>query len=209
MSEKREMREESRLEIPVGGDPLLRLEDKLADGLRFANIMGSMNQETERMNAVLLHSLIEVLIGKGVIHLHELDERKDQVFQALNQKEMQGPHVHLVDSVDKYKCGDPVAIDCEKRQPICKSVCCRLWFPLSWQDLQEKVLKWDYSRPFGIAQDEDGYCTHLDRSTQRCRVYEKRPVICRTYSCREDKRIWLDFDAMKLNPEIEKKLQVA
>jgi Fe-S-cluster containining protein len=51
-------------------------------------------------------------------------------------------------------------------------------------------------------RDTDGYCTHLDRCTGGCRVYEQRPIPCRGYDCRKDKRIWLDFEKGVINPRI-------
>jgi Fe-S-cluster containining protein len=53
-----------------------------------------------------------------------------------------------------------------------------------------------------IAQGKDGYCCHLERATCRCTIREHRPVPCRAYDCRQDKRIWLDFEERVINPEI-------
>ena len=44
---------------------------------------------------------------------------------------------------------------------------------------------------------------HQERAgAHRCGVYQNRPLICRTYSCRNDKRIWLDFENYVVNPDI-------
>ena len=67
-------------------------------------------------------------------------------------------------------------------------------FPLSPQDLDERSVEWDYSAPYAIRKGTDGYCVHSCPTTRRCLVYEHRPAICRTYSCREDERIWDDFE---------------
>jgi hypothetical protein len=37
-------------------------------------------------------------------------------------------------------------------------------FPLSRQDVAEGIVKWDLESPYLIAQTEDGYCGHLDRT---------------------------------------------
>ena len=42
----------------------------------------------------------------------------------------------------------------------------------------------------------------MDRATHRCGVYEQRPIPCRGYDCREDGRIWLDFERRVVNPAI-------
>ncbi len=45
-----------------------------------------------------------------------------------------------------------------------------------------------------LRREADGYCTHLDRATMGCGVYEIRPGTCRRYDCRQDKRVWLDWE---------------
>jgi Fe-S-cluster containining protein len=112
----------------------------------------------------------------------EADRAREQAF------------VQIAPAVDKYALADLPQIDCAARISLCQGRCCRLSFPLSFQDLDERVVKWDYSRPYQIRRREDGYCTHSDEETRGCRVYENRPAICRTYDCRNDKRIWVDFD---------------
>jgi Fe-S-cluster containining protein len=64
-------------------------------------------------------------------------------------------------------------------------------FALSEQDLEERVVKWQYRMPY-LIQQRDGRCTHQD-GDGGCGVYAQRPGACRSYDCREDKRIWLDF----------------
>jgi Fe-S-cluster containining protein len=105
---------------------------------------------------------------------------------------------------DKYAfAGKEVKIDCENRIPLCKAACCRLNFALSRQDIDEGIVKWDLGRPYMIAHDADGYCRHLDRKGCRCTVYANRPVPCRAYDCRKDKRIWADFENRIINPNLE------
>src|SRR5258707_619120 len=79
--------------------------------------------------------------------------------------------------------------------PLCRGRCCTLHFPLSNQDLDEHIVKWQYLRPYIIKQrPDDHYCVHSDPETRGCTVYANRPRICRTYDCRNDKRIWVDFE---------------
>lgn len=63
-------------------------------------------------------------------------------------------------------------------------------------------MQWDPGQPYMIARGEDGFCVHMDRETRGCTVYEQRPIPCRGYDCRQDRRIWLDFDAGVVNPRI-------
>jgi hypothetical protein len=74
---------------------------------------------------------------------------------------------------------------------------------LSTQDVEEGIVKWDLARPYMIARDPDGYCRHLARATCRCTVWEHRPIPCRGYDCRDDARIWLDFEARLINPDLD------
>jgi len=32
-----------------------------------------------------------------------------------------------------------------------------------------------------MVRGEDGWCAALDRKTMRCRIYERRPTVCRDY----------------------------
>jgi Fe-S-cluster containining protein len=54
-----------------------------------------------------------------------------------------------------------------------------------------------------IHQDDQGYCNHLERATCRCTVYHQRPLPCRTFDCRHDQRIWVDFENRVINPDLE------
>jgi Fe-S-cluster containining protein len=92
-------------------------------------------------------------------------------------------------------------VDCFERHPICKGGCCYLDFALTWPEVEAGVVEWDDERPFSIRHCADGYCTHWDQKTHLCKIHEDRPQVCRGYSCRNDKRIWEDFEAKKLNPQ--------
>ena len=94
-------------------------------------------------------------------------------------------------------------VDCEARLHVCRAACCRLPFALSRQDIKEGTIQWNLAHPYVIQHGADGFCVHRDTKSCHCTVYEKRPVACRAYDCSEDDRIWSDFDAMKLSPELE------
>lgn len=94
---------------------------------------------------------------------------------------------------DKYAA---VAVDipCAELIPLCEGRCCSFTFPLSTQDLDEGVIRFDYGQPYMIRQrSSDGYCVHCDPTTRACDAHAARPATCRTYDCREDKRVWIDF----------------
>lgn len=102
--------------------------------------------------------------------------------------------LHLAVVVDKYKVVQEDVPPCLELLPICQGRCCKLRFPLSTQDLDEGVIRWDYGRPYMIRQRGDGYCAHNHPEHHGCTVYENRPAVCRRYHCRNDKRVWFDYE---------------
>jgi Fe-S-cluster containining protein len=178
------------------------LEQSLAGGLRFSNNLGASVQQELREQRALLYAMAELLVGKGALHMHEVEARKQQLATAMDQSENTRPRLHLVETPDKYAVTDTPVIDCEARYPLCHGSCCKLWFSLSVQDLDEGRVKWNYAQPYSIAQGADGRCVHQERATFHCGVYENRPHVCRTYDCSKDKRIWTDFDARIPHPSL-------
>ena len=187
-------------------DASRRASQELAEGLFY--IHTRLSQDTNRIleASSFLYSLIELLTEKGAITIQELDDRKKIVGERLvAELKAKGLGVMLQDpEEDKYAFKGEVEIDCENRVHLCQASCCRLRFALSRQDVYEGLIKWDLGRPYLIAHDEDGYCTHFERGACRCTVREKRPVPCRGYDCRNDKRIWLDFESRIVNPNINR-----
>ena len=103
---------------------------------------------------------------------------------------------------DKYTAPGIAEVDCQNRVHLCRAACCKLTFPLSRQDLNEGIIRWDTQTPYMIAQDADGYCSHVERGSCQCGVWPNRPLTCRTYDCRQDPKIWLDFEKKLIHPDI-------
>ena len=81
---------------------------------------------------------------------------------------------------------------------------------LGWQAIDaDDYIEEQHGRlvPDIIAQDGAGYCTHLERAACRCTAYAQRPLPCRVFDCRNDKRIWLDFENGVINPNLEDMFQ--
>ncbi len=106
----------------------------------------------------------------------------------------------LLDTPDKYEPRQAINVDCASHIDVCKQVCCKLWLILSKQDVTEGIVQWNPGLPYSIAQNEDGFCVHLDHC-QGCTIYAHRPLTCRTYDCRKDHRLWLDFENKILGAE--------
>jgi putative zinc- or iron-chelating protein len=94
-----------------------------------------------------------------------------------------------------------VFVDCAARMPVCHAVCCKLAIHMSADEVADPRLRWDPETPFLLQREADGRCTHQDRGTGYCGVYDARPKPCRRYSCAGDRRIWRDFEGMVLNQE--------
>jgi len=170
------------------------MREEVEDGLRFL-----LHQLTEHrlvqadLNATL-KALVETLIAHGALHPGEYERRRQRALDAATDRLQERPMVQVGAAVDKYAEPAP-QIDCAAIYPICKARCCKLNVHLSAQDLDERVIHWDYGKPYQIRKrPEDNYCVHSEPETGRCGVYLQRPAICRSYDCRNDKRIWVDFE---------------
>jgi hypothetical protein len=99
-----------------------------------------------------------------------------------------------IDRDDKYTVTGP-DIPCAELLHLCHARCCRMSFPLSTTDLDEGVIRWDYGQPYMIRQRAtDGFCVHNDPERHHCTVHAQRPLVCRKYDCREDERVWIDYE---------------
>jgi len=179
--------------------------DEVAAGLRYTHFRADANTSKLLEIASFLYAAIDLLSKKGLLDITELDERKKEAATQLVEKfaERGMGVVYQKPEYDKYSFEGGVKIDCENRLHLCRAACCKLRFALSKQDVEEGIMRWDFSAPYLIAHEPDGYCQHLDQEKKCCSVYEHRPIPCRGYNCRDDRRIWLDFDHRIINPRID------
>ena len=187
------------------GKALADLRQEFAGGLLYAHSRANANTSRLLETGSFLYALIELLREKGILTIEELDVRKDAVGQRVEKRFLdKGMGVHLQEpEQDKYAIAGVADIDCGERVHLCKAACCRFWFPLSRQDVEEGVVRWNLRHPYIIAQDAEGCCKHLNQDGRHCSVYGNRPLPCRTFDCRKDNRIWLDFDGKVINPKLE------
>ena len=65
--------------------------------------------------------------------------------------------------------------------------------PLLAQDIADQI-PWVIDEPYMLPRDpKTKKCVCMD-AAGACTIYEKRPASCRVYDCREDPRVWIDFD---------------
>ena len=203
------MKEDSKVskqnkQIVDATKPQTSLRDDLYAGLRHLHFM-SMQTKHDLVDVTSrLFALIEELVADGQLDLQSFEGRRLRLQQKGEGRLQERAHVLVDNTVDKYELKDIPQIDCKSRLDLCKARCCRLTFP-PFQDLDESIVKWNYSNPYLIRQKDNDYCIHHDCDGRLCLVYENRPATCRTYDCRNDKRIWIDFE--RRIPAPEKELQ--
>jgi hypothetical protein len=100
--------------------------------------------------------------------------------------------------------------DCKDALPYCRAQCCSL-IGCKVRDeeaeaLTEKGLEceWDDNHGIVLKRDADGFCTHLDRDTRTCSVYQDRPLTCREFHCTRgaDVRGWKLGNSVHRQPVI-------
>ena len=170
------------------------IPEDVENGLRFGHVVQMQTRQHVAELSASFYALLETLVARGGLPLDEYERRRQQTVAREVTKAGTELLPQLADIPDKYALTDLPEIDCAARLPLCQGRCCTLVFPLSVQDLEERVVRWDYGRPYQIARRDDGYCVHSAEGSCACTVYEKRPGVCRTYDCRNDSRIWLDFE---------------
>jgi hypothetical protein len=149
-----------------------------------------------------LLALVEAMIASGQLDLRDFEARQARLREKESVRIRELAHVQVADRVDKYALENLPEIDCAARISLCKARCCTFTFPLSFQDLDEGIVQWNYAMPYQIRTKPDGYCAHYEDGSGRCGVYANRPATCRSYDCRDDKRIWIDFERRIPAPDV-------
>jgi Fe-S-cluster containining protein len=188
---------------PHAPDPAGALRADLDDGLRFLHLMAMQTKRDVLELTSRFYALLEELVSRRQLDPVAYDARRARLHAQEEERALTRAHVSVSQAPDKYALTDLPQIDCAARLSLCKARCCTLSFPLSFQDLDERVVQWDYRLPYKIRQRGDGYCVHCSSETRSCGVYAQRPAPCRTYDCRQDTRIWLDFERRIPAPDAE------
>ncbi len=64
----------------------------------------------------------------------------------------------------------------------CRACCCKLEVMLMGEDdVPPELSETDRWGGQIMARLADGWCAALDRNTMRCRIYERRPTVCRDF----------------------------
>lgn len=185
------------------GRALPELERQVERGAMFTQAVFQKSFTRLSTLEAVVWELVDTLVDKGAVAPSEIpgiaaarleaDERAD----APAPTSLPWPAVAI--RVDPPEPKEIEPVDCAARVHVCHGVCCRLKFALTQEEVEAGTVKWDIGHPYVIRQESDGYCTHNDRGTHGCTVYEDRPRLCADYTCANDSRIWSDFDNMVLN----------
>lgn len=188
---------------PDNTDKHISFEDILR-GLVYTHNRANANTAEAHQVRTTIQAVVDLLIERGVLDREALETRQRAAAERLRRQYLErGMAVAMQEfDISKYAFQGGVVIDCENRIHLCKAACCRLPLALSKEDVQEGIVRWDLGQPYINAQGKDGYCVHMDRQTCRCSVYVHRPIPCRGYDCRKDKRIWLDFENKVASPRV-------
>jgi Fe-S-cluster containining protein len=183
-------------------EPLAGLERQVErDSMRTQSLF---NRTFDRMSELerLLLGLLDVLLKRGVVSEEELGPAARAIGEQLDARGEGSEHAVVLRQDGEAEAARPeVFVDCAARMHVCQAVCCKLAVQLSADEVERGGLRWDLGRPYLLRRESDGRCTHQDRSSGFCGVYEDRPLPCRQYSCANDRRIWRDFEGMVLNKE--------
>jgi Fe-S-cluster containining protein len=164
--------------------------ETMAAALRRSNeARTALEQQVAELRAALQQT-IELLAVTGVFN----DGHRAMIDRVSESVVGPQPKVKLRVLVDKYEVESPADLDCMSLMHLCHGRCCSFRFELSTQDLDEGKIRWEVNDPYRIRQERDGYCTHLERATMGCTAYEHRPAPCRMFDCRDDQRVWIDFE---------------
>jgi Fe-S-cluster containining protein len=181
---------------PPPVEPRPETPEDVEAALRFVHLTVLQTRAQLSELVATVNAMTEVLVAQGTLPMDQLQRRRHLTVLRENERIAEEDlGVEVADVPDKYALANLPEIDCEARLPLCGARCCASEFALSVQDLDERVVRWDYARPYRIARrTDDGHCVHNDAGTGACEVYAHRPAACRLFDCRGDERIWIDFD---------------
>ena len=195
--------------------PVVAVNGTTAPPVETPEVFAAFNAAYERMRAagklqytasLNVRALAELLVDKGLVTSEEITAAREAAAERVNQTFVEaGLGVALAETTaSKYELApeDLPDIDCADRMPLCHAACCTMRWALSEEDVVEGVVQWELTKPYANRVRADGWCAHCDPETKACGIYEQRPVVCRTYDCRKDRRIWVDFEARIINPNL-------
>ena len=172
---------------------------ELEEGLRQLHRMEMQTKLTLERVEALVAAAIKVLHRAELVNEQVVEAEADVQRMRIYEERQSDAQVQLGPDVDKHTVAT-APVDCATLLPLCKARCCRLTVALDFKDIEDG-LRWEYARPYLLKRDRaTGYCVYSEATTHACSAYDVRPSICRSYDCRNDARVWEDFEARKPAP---------
>lgn len=170
----------------MSADDLASTLAAIAEDLAVVDARGPDERADLRSATARFVRVVDVLVARGVLRPGDarLLDRLGEAAKA--------PIVRLSMVRDKHRIPSP-PIDCAKYLHLCQARCCALKVTLSPVEVQDHKLRWDLDQPYELERGDDGQCVHL-AAGGGCDSYDERPAACREYDCREDRRVWIDFE---------------
>jgi len=205
---KEDMVHADRSDKVAPGSPIVELERQVERGSMFTQAVFQKSFTRLSLVEAMLGELIDTLMLKGLVVPDELPgataaaaEAEIRAAEHLSDEAESLGWPNVAVRVDPTEPEPYEPVDCAARMHVCEAVCCKLKFALTSDEIEAGVVKWDIGHPYIIRQNSTGYCCHNESATNGCTIYADRPSLCRRYSCKDDARIWTDFDNMVLNRE--------
>src|SRR5262249_48573010 len=167
-------------------------ENDVRWGLIYTHDRANQNTATLQEVTATIEGLVELLVQRGLLSSEEVQAAKERAVEDVRRRFKEAGMAVITQEhgrESKYAFTGGAAVDCENRIHLCKAACCRFRVGLSSEDIREGILKWDTAQPYALAKKANGSCVHLDDGSCACTVYAERPIPCRGYSCKDDKRI--------------------
>lgn len=197
----------SALEVEAIVQAMERLDDRNAVERQLADIRNDFESRV-RVLARRWDSMLQVLRRLQIRAAGRPDgpSREDLKASILAVFPPEGGHRDFGVQIARASQSKELAIDCQSRLPLCGAVCCSLRdVHLTVEETANPKLDWDPLRPYCLSRQAGG-CTHLEVGKSTCEVYQDRPLACRTYDCRNDPRIWKNFEARIPGPAVRRHL---
>lgn len=188
--------------------------------LVFRNFLRRMSRSMSGFRNVITctQAVIRELFIRQEVVLKLFQESFPQKMPEMNEIEKRSTILSLLGMNDIFKNGlgleirgngndrEAAKIDCAGRMKICKAACCTLRFSLNKKEIDALKNGWSEDFPFRIKRTTNGYCIFFDQNMMQCSIYEKRPNVCRYFTCSKRKDIWADYSNMIPSKALSNKL---
>ena len=153
-------------------------------------MLGAIQSEGNKSLAYV-RALAYLLVEKGIVNPNELRAMMQQVRWELVREPT--PRVRLGSTRDKYTAAAWSMSIGESDADLSRTL---LYVCVLSDEARpgRRRRALGLRQPVWIKQGADGHCTHSDPVTRFCTIHAHRPFSCRKFDCRNDERIWLDFE---------------